>query len=396
MKKRILFLHQSSSIGGGSYCLLNIIKELPKDIFTPIVALKARGPLYDELVGMKVHVVLFPEMEDIPYNRSLFSYSSIKKYYRVLKSKARLKAIIVENKIDALYLNNMMLYLYLETGKKAGIKTIIHIREHWPLNEHTLQLKLAQNTVDTYADRIVAINEYSALMFEKSKYKTTIVYDWIDLKERMGSDEEFEPYQNVIGSESKFLLFTGGFDSMKGSYEVLKAYSDTVKASDVKLVVLGGRNLIIRNNWKNNIKKILEKIGYFYYEKQLKSIIDKDARIICFPSTYKIGMFVKHSIGFVSFFTTAHANLALAENIILGNACLAAETEESKEYSQNGNYALLTPYRDVTLFRKNLQTFVENYDYYASISAKGSPETSRKFDKTINSERLFEVLKGLF
>ena len=52
--KRLLLMHQSSSIGGGSYCLLNIVKALDRSLWEPIVALKEDGPLTGEIKKMGV------------------------------------------------------------------------------------------------------------------------------------------------------------------------------------------------------------------------------------------------------------------------------------------------------------------------------------------------------
>ena len=60
--KRILFMHQTSVVGGGSYCLLNIVKSLDKNRFEPVVALKDNGPLVDELKKQGVEVLIYKQM----------------------------------------------------------------------------------------------------------------------------------------------------------------------------------------------------------------------------------------------------------------------------------------------------------------------------------------------
>ena len=68
-----------------------------------------------------------------------------------------------------------MIYKYLKPAKECGCKTVLHCREHWPLDEHLTQLQWARNAVYQYADELIAINHYSASIF--SKKKATIVYD---------------------------------------------------------------------------------------------------------------------------------------------------------------------------------------------------------------------------
>lgn len=156
--KRILFVHQTSAIGGGSYCLLNILREIDKSMIEPVVCLASDGPLRKEIESLKISVVFFRKMVDIPYNKNLWSIYSLLQYFKVKKSISAFQSLLQSSRIDVVYLNNMMLYNYLKSAKKCGCKTILHIREHWPLDEHTIQLQWARKYVYKYADEIIAIN----------------------------------------------------------------------------------------------------------------------------------------------------------------------------------------------------------------------------------------------
>ena len=90
----------------------------------------------------------------------------------------------------------------------------MHVREHWPLDEHKKQLEWLRKIVYFNCDKLIAINHYSASIFPKKD--TTIVYDWIDMSNR------YKPIpMNVIFGEDvtgkKILLYTGGLLWIKGS-----------------------------------------------------------------------------------------------------------------------------------------------------------------------------------
>lgn len=104
MNKRILFVHQSSAIGGGSYCLLNVIKSIDRNLLTPIVALNSDGPLVEELIKIGVEVLIFPHLSSIPYNKSLFSLKNILTYIKVDKSLSYFKILLNQYHIDIVYL----------------------------------------------------------------------------------------------------------------------------------------------------------------------------------------------------------------------------------------------------------------------------------------------------
>lgn len=392
--KRILFIHTSSRIGGASYCLLNIIKEIPREEFSIYVALKNEGPLVHELRKLDIEVIIHPEIMDVPYNKNFFLPSSINQYYKVFKSKKIIKKIINDFCIDLLYLNTMMLYQYLSIGYEMRIKTVIHVREHWPINQHRLQLRFAQKYVEKYATHLFAINKYSLSIFANSSRKASIVYDWIDMSNRY----EERPFDNIFQEDTsklKVLLYTGGFDSMKGVYEVVTSFSKVLTEDNYRLLILGGGNIDQGNGFKHTIKTLLQKIGYFYYSYELSKAIKHDNRIKCIPATYKLNHIIEQSFGFISFFTVPHANLALAENIILGNPCLAVRTAESEEYTNDGEYALLTPFGNIPEFEKNLRKFVENQETYRINAQKGSNHLKSLFSKSDNKNRLITVLRNI-
>jgi hypothetical protein len=205
--KRILFMHQASTIGGGSYCLLNIINVINRKLFVPIVVLKSEGPLSDILRAEGVEVYIFPQMTGVPYNMPLCNLHSILSYLKAYKSIGAFKTLLNNTKADVLYLNNMMIYPYLRTAKECGCNTVLHVREHWPLDEHQVQFGWIKNAVYKYVDRLIAINHYSANMFPEKK--ASIVYDWIDMKDRYRPI----PMSEIFGEDmkgKKVLLYTGG------------------------------------------------------------------------------------------------------------------------------------------------------------------------------------------
>ena len=385
-------MHQSSSIGGGSYCLLNIIKALDKNKFKPLVALRSEGPLAEELRLLCVEVVIFHQMAAIPYNLGLLQRGSLWAYWNIKKSILALKMLLKKKHIDVLYLNNMMLCRYLQPGKECGCKTVIHVREHWPMHEHKRQLEWARQCVYNYADKMIAINHYSASIFPKKK--STIVFDWIDMSER----NIIIPMETIIGEDCKDLkviLYTGGFNGMKGTYDVVRAFSESLKDDSYRLLVLGGKKVPLNNGLKHYIKCFLDKLGRPYINKRISYIIRNDKRIICHEGIYELKHIIEQSYCFVSYFKTPHANLALAENIVLGNACIAAKTEESMEYSVEGKAALLVEPNCYEEFRRSLSAFLADRERWKSAAIKHSKLISLMFDKKDNIQKLQSVLDSL-
>ena len=156
----------------------------------------------------------------------------------------------------------------MELAKRKGVKTAIHLREHWPLNEHTRQLSKIQNTISTYADQIVAINGYSASMIPNRK--ATIVYDWIDLSNRY----EYRPFDELFNEDSsnlKVYLFTGGLQDIKGAAEVVEVFTNHIKGEKNRLLMVGVDPEPNYCGLKNKIRYYLAKTSFCITYMSIKS-----------------------------------------------------------------------------------------------------------------------------
>lgn len=391
--KRILFVHHVSSIGGGSYCLLNLLKVVDRGMYQPIVLLQGNGPLVTEIEKLGIDVYFYHGMAAFPYNKSIFQISTLWCYLRIWLSMSKFRKALLMINPDILYLNNSMLNPYLKVGKDLGFKTIIHIREHWPMEEHKIQLGWFQNNICNYADRIVAINQYSAYMVSRVAHKITIVYDWIDFSNRY-KEHDLNKLMGEDVTNKKIFLFTGGFQQIKGALEVIETFSKCCD-DDSRLLILGVNKQDIFIGLKGAVKKILLAFGYKVFSVKLQERINRDKRIVCLPPIYEIKDIVEKSYCVLSYFTIPHANLALAESIILKTPIIAARTEESEEYSFDGKYAILFPLND----RKRFENAIINVDSQRAVLKDRFEDAAlvlaNKFDQKQNVNIFHQVLDEL-
>lgn len=392
--KSILYLYHTSSIGGGSFCLLNILKTIDRNLYCPAVSLKENGPLVRELQKLGINVYFLKGMSTVPYNASTLTPRKLYNAIRLINSIRKFKDILQEIKPDIVYVNTMMLYPYLRPAKQFGCKTIIHIREHWPEGQHTLQRKIALTNISKYADHIIAINKYSASMLTFSNKPKTIVYDWIDMSSRY----EHCPLSDVFEESmegKKVYLYMGGMQAIKGTLQVIKAFTESIHDNNARLLVMGVKEGAYSVGWRKNIKKILSCLGRPAYTEQVQSAIERDKRIRCIPSRYKINHIIEQTYCILSYFTIPHANLALAESIILGTPSIAARTSESMEYSLNGSMASLFKINDYEEFKNRIREFPKERPQIIENIKEHSMEISKMFDPITNSNKLNEIYKTI-
>lgn len=389
--KTILYVFHCSSIGGGSYCLLNILKSIDRSIYKPIVLLATKGALSEELLKLNITVFFLNDLTSVPYNLPLFKKGVLLKYWKINHSIRNFISVVTKISPDIIYFNSMMLYPYLKPAKEKGYKTIIHIREHWPINEHTIQLSWAQFFIQKYADQVIAINHFAYKQIAGIETKTTIIYDWIDLTERYKRISLSEIFQEDIANK-KILLFTGGTAPNKGAKEVVEIFSRYIKGDEFRLLILGGANKDYGNTFKDKLKIWLSNKGIKeYYSYKLHKAILNDSRIVCIPNVYEIKDILDQCFCLISYFTIPHANLALAESIINETIAIAAETDESLEYSLNGQLAFLFEMNNPDSFIETFNDLLCQYDQKKADLKEKSRIIRDMFDKDINIQKLNSI-----
>ncbi len=394
MKTNILYIFHVSVFGGGSLCLLNLVKELNNEKFNPIVLLKSWGPLCEELEKVGATIIIEPSLYTVPYNRSLFEINSIKQIIFMLLSIKKVKYWIKKTEADIIHVNTMMMYPYAIPAYKLKRKVIVHIREHWPIDEHVLQLKFAKRIIEKYADLIIAINKTSADIIGLP-YKTKIIYDWIDFKDR---DKAID-FKTIFGKEYeklKVFLFLGGMQKTKGSLQVVKVFNDNIKSKDARLLVVGcDSKQILYKSLKGVIKKILHFFNYFTYSDKIKKIAQKDDRIICIPSTNQVRSLFEQAYCTVVYPTIPHAIIPIAESIYLGKPVLSAETSEALEYSNQGKGATLFKMNDEDEFIKGLKYVHQNQEKIYKKAHDNSDSIKNLFSLEKNSLKLNKLYTRL-
>lgn len=389
--KKILFVYHVSKIGGGSYCLLNLLKAVDRTVFKPVVMLPRIGPLSEEIKKLNIEIIYYPPLTLYPYNQSVWSIKTIRKLFNMVKCFKGFTKVIKQEKPDIVYLNTMMLFPFARLAKEEGCMTVLHVREHWPLNEHVRQLSWARNIADKYVDKLIAINRYSASIFPQKE--ATIIYDWINMDERRGTT-----LKEVLCEDDSNInayLFTGGIDPIKGTMEVISTFTKYVKGDDKRLLAFGIDKSVVFSGIKGNIKRVLSLLGFKSYKERVIALCNKDQRVICVPAIYNITDIMDKACAFLSYFKMPHANLALAESIIMGIPSIAAQTDESLEYSGEGDLASLFEFGNLALFEQCVKDFESGNYKITENHSDGVAMLAEKFSKERNAAIFDKALKSL-
>lgn len=393
-KKNILYIFHVSFIGGGSLCLLNLVKVLDKEKFNPIVLLKAQGPLVAELEKAGATVYIEPYLTTVPYNKALYKFKTIKQVLKMFFSIKRVYSWVEKLKPEIVHLNTMMMYPYAIPAKKLKSKVIVHAREHWPSDENVFQLNFAKKIIHKYADLVIAINKTSASVINFPE-KTEIIYDWIDFKER----DNFIDFKMLFGTgykKNKVYLFLGGISRIKGLMEVTNAFNNNLTSKNDRLLIVGCNSKeILFDGIRGKVKKILHLFNYYSFSDQFKLIAQKNDRIVCIPATSQVKSLIEQAYCTLAYPTIPHAILPIAESIYLGKPVLSANTPEALEYSNNGKGATLFPMNNESEFIKALMYVAENKGEVYKKALESKDIIRDRFSSKYNSEKLNRVYNNI-
>lgn len=376
-KKIVLFIHHVTAIGGGSYCLLNILKNLDRVAIEPIVLTRCPGPLSEEIKNLGISVDFIPEMGTLPTQGEMFKFGTWISLIRILQFMPIFEKYLRSNKIDKVYLNTLALAHLLLTTKKLGIKSVIHIREHGPVGKPSILFNYIRGLVEKYADNVIAVNNYSASLVKK--VSPLIIYDGIDFANRQGNETMSDIFKEDC-SGLKVFICTGGVQPIKGTLEVVRVFREHLTSSEYRLLLIG----VAKGEMKGRV--------FDNYYRQICALVQQDSRIKCIPGTYRLKNLFEEAYCNLSYFTVPHANLVLVENIICNTPSVAARTPESIEYSFNESLSILFEINNYQSFMEAIDKLLAHYDEISQRICRYSSKVQDMFALEINSRRINELL----
>lgn len=217
MKKRILFLHHGTGVGGAPISMIKTIKALDADLFVAEVLLLKDSVVKQMLIqeGIKVSVA-----DDIFYKRwynffphiepAYFKFWQIRSFilsllFWILSRYYFADRLLSKYSYDLLHLNSSVLSDFLCSGSKRG-KVIMHIREPMANGYFGFRKSIIKNQIALYADHVIAISKDNAARLGLID-KVSVVYNFSEVNEN--------PI-NVRDVAGKVVLYVGGDSIIKG------------------------------------------------------------------------------------------------------------------------------------------------------------------------------------
>jgi len=173
---RVLYVHFNSELSGSDISLLNLVRTLDQDRFTPYVLLPFDGPLVKELEDAGAHVSFIPQPK---IRRNLWSV--LKYSWCFLPTIVHVRKHIIEEEIDIVH-TNPFLNLYGPIAAKLARRPHIHHIRQYDLKPRIILYAVAM-LVRSLSAFVVPVS-YAVkdrLYGAESDPKVQVVYNGIDV-----------------------------------------------------------------------------------------------------------------------------------------------------------------------------------------------------------------------
>lgn len=238
----ILYLHAGAEMYGADKVLLDLVKNIDKKEYKPIVILPCEGILVEELRNLGIHT------EVLPYPILRRKYFNIKgilgyvrdyfKYARILLEKSR------KYKVDIVHTNTAAVLEGIYLSKKMSIPQLWHIHEI--IVKPRLIFKFTSFLIARTSKAVITVstavkNHLEDSNYFKNKNNIHVIYNGVD-SEYFNPENECEYLYNEfnIPSNAKIVGMIGRVNSWKGQYDFLEALNIVMsKNEDVYAVIVG-------------------------------------------------------------------------------------------------------------------------------------------------------------
>ena len=406
-KKRILYVHHGSGIGGAPLSLLYLIEKLDREKYDPLILCISEGPHVDLFRENGINVIIdesltFFEHSEVGWHEISGFYATIWETINLIPTYFKAKKILKEILPDIIHLSTSCLFIFAKAAKalKKDIKVVSHIRE--PIAEGYLGIrkKFVQKMNHKYVDVFIPIDNYSASTLIQKDTCIKVINNFVDFnKFDRNIESSILREQYNLSNDDKIVILLGGVNLKKGTLEFIKAAKIILKNRDDYYYFIIGYyppkmkiNSII-DVMKPFIKKIL---GLDYWKKVLKETDNMTNKNIIFTGVrMDIPKCIASSNLLVFPSTVPHFGRPIIEASAMGKPVIGSNLGGPNELIEDGKTGLLVQSKNPKALADAIQKICENPELARKMGALGYKLAKERFDADKNAKATFEVYEEL-
>lgn len=238
-KYKILFLHAGAELYGADKILLEIVENIDRDRFCPLVILPENGPLVSKLqtAGVQVSILPYPILR-----RKFFNIKGIGNYIvSYIKFSQKLKRIVNKENIKLVHVNTTAVLegVWLKVFTKA--KIVWHVHEI--IIHPNFIYKVICFLLQHFSDKSIAVSDATKKRLIESgmvdSEKVTTIHNGIQ-EDYPKNEPGFVRKRLGIPNDAIVIGMVGRVNAWKGQNDFLDAVNPILKKSSSVHVVLVG------------------------------------------------------------------------------------------------------------------------------------------------------------
>jgi glycosyltransferase involved in cell wall biosynthesis len=252
IKHRVLFVDHTALLGGGEIALLNVLAELDRSRFEPIVLLFSEGPLVERVIQTKTRLEVLPlATKVVNARKDGLGIGSLMRLPEVISSARfvwKLRRFIKDNQIDLVHTNSLKADVLAGLAARlAGVPLIWHIRDRIDPDYLPRTVVLVFRWFCRILPDVVIANSAGTLATVglKQSARGVAIPSGIDFRSRivhdgLNSEVHDKPSGEIIGNGRRIVGLVGRISPSKGQHIFLKAAAQVHRRfPDVRFQIIG-------------------------------------------------------------------------------------------------------------------------------------------------------------
>ncbi len=391
-RRVILYISHSAGLYGAELCLLNLVANLDKDRFLPIVALPENGPLKQKLEGLNILVEVVPLIRSWLTRRNgiqrLLYFLAVMPF--IFVSTWQLKQIVARHKVDLIHTNSLVIISGALAARISGVPHVWHAREllipetvfNFFLGPH-----IALSVIKRLSNRVIAMSLGVRQTFcqQSNCSKVVVVYDGLEFETFESSHAQTSIRSQLnIPDDTLLVGEIGRVTEIKGYEDLVRAAVAVKKAiPNVTFIGVGGKS---RSDAVYE-QKILKLINSYNLQDSFKLIGYRDD-VSDIMSALDLLVLPSHSEAF---------GRVLVEAMAAGKPVIGTTVGGIPEIIEDGVTGLLVPPGSPDNLAQAIIKVLQDLDLARRLGAAGRQRAKTRFSPkryVAEVQKIYEELVG--
>jgi glycosyltransferase involved in cell wall biosynthesis len=405
-RPRLVFVHQTGSLGGAGIMLANILSALGEDDAFDRVVVCPKGPVRAVFTRLGVPVIEPPgpirQLTHISgYSRFVLHPGFVRDAVLAWVSARRWRSFLARLKPDIVHLNSLVLLPLAPAARASGAKVVCLVQETAARGLAGVRFQWFRRSLSRWADAALFISQYDRDVFRPASGMVDVIPNWVNeslFDARMS--REASRAELGIAPGARVVLFVGGISPLKGTLPLLQAVARLADVPDIVVLIAGhsGRPDMSQLSLLQRTHVALRRrLGLDYHDRVMRVLRETgiEPRVRFMGVVENPGPLYAASDVVVFPATAPHQARPVLEAGVMRRAVVVsayANLAESVVHERNG--LLVTP-RDVDALAGALRRVLTDHDLRDRLAAANRSMMEQRMQGDSPAERMRTVYRRL-